>query len=156
MQERSRRIARERGRDDGFTLIEMLVVVVIIGVLAGIAIPLYMNYRKGAENKSAESDVRGAISAVEQFYTENGSVYPINRNGAAGANLTLSLAAGGINQTVTVSPGNVLYFRNYATYYVVCGQSNTGLTIWVYNSSTGNPVTKSTQTTIANCALNGN
>src|SRR6185436_5548919 len=67
--------------ESGFTLIELLVVVVIIGVLVAIAIPVYMNYRKGAADKSAQSDVRGAVSAIEQFYTDNGNTYPV---GAAG------------------------------------------------------------------------
>ncbi|MBT8224466.1 MAG: type II secretion system protein [Dactylosporangium sp.] len=144
------------GGDRGFTLIEMLVVVVIIGILAGIAIPLYMNYRRGAENKSSESDVRGAISAVEQFFTENGNVYPVNLNGTVSTNLTLALAAGGTNQTATVSPGNQLYYRNRGTYYVICGWNTDARTIYVYNSSTGSPVSKSTQATLATCAANGN
>ena len=158
MQARFHRARSERlNGDRGFTLIEMLVVVVIIGILAGIAIPLYMNYRRGAQNKSAESDVRGAISAVEQFYTENDNVYPVNRNGALGANVLLSLAGNaGNTQTVTVSPGNRIYFRNRGTYYVICGQNTSGGTIYVYNSSSGKPVGTSTQTTLGTCATNGN
>jgi type IV pilus assembly protein PilA len=68
---------RAKKQDEGFTLIELLVVVVIIGVLVAIAVPVYLNYRKGAADKSAQSDVRGAISAVEQFYTDNGNAYPV-------------------------------------------------------------------------------
>ena len=66
---------REEG-EKGFTLIELLVVVVIIGVLVAIAIPLYLNYRKGAENKDAQSDVRNAIGAIENCYADNGNKYP--------------------------------------------------------------------------------
>src|SRR3982751_5166012 len=67
---------RAKKQDEGFTLIELLVVVVIIGVLVAIAVPVYLNYREGAADKSAQSDVRGAISAVEQFYTNNCNNYP--------------------------------------------------------------------------------
>jgi type IV pilus assembly protein PilA len=156
MQERFRRMREERAAGDrGFTLIEMLVVVVIIGVLAGISIPLYLNYRKGAENKSAESDVRGAITAVEQYYTENGNVYPATQIGALSTNMTFAVA-GGTTQTATVSAGNTLSYRNNITTYVICGQNNSGLTIFVFNSATGRPVGKSTQATLATCVANGN
>jgi type IV pilus assembly protein PilA len=140
--------------DSGFTLIEMLVVVVIIGVLAGIAIPLYLNYRKGAENKSAESDVRGAISAVEQYYTEN-NAYPATQVGTEGANLNFVIA-GGTTQVASVSDGNTLSYKNNGTTYVVCGVNSSGGQIWVYNSLNGRPVGKSTQTTLALCVANGN
>lgn len=152
------RWTRPRRPDNGFTLIEMLVVVVIIGILAGISIPLYMNYRKGALNKSAESDVRGGISAVEQFYTDNNNVYPISRNGTVSVNLLLSLAGGtGNTQTISVSSGNTLYYRNFTSYYVLCGQNNVGRTIYVYNSgsTTKTSVGSSTQTSLATCATNG-
>src|SRR5919197_1955471 len=117
------------GRADaerGFTLIELLVVVVIIGILVAIAIPLYLNYRKGAANKSASSDIRGAISAVEQFYTENSNAYPVTGdNGGAGNNLvfgtttTGSTGTGGTLETAPVSPGTTISFKNNGATYVL-------------------------------------
>jgi type IV pilus assembly protein PilA len=77
MYDKLRKIREERAEGDrGFTLIELLVVVVIIGILIAIAIPLYLNYQKGAHDKSAQSDLRGAVSALEQCYSENGNAYP--------------------------------------------------------------------------------
>ncbi len=149
--------------DRGFTLIELLVVVVIIGILVAIAIPLYLNYRKGAANKSAQSDIRGAISAVEQFYSENGNAYPVTGDnaGSAGQNVifgtttTGTAGAGGTTETGTVSSGNTLSYKNNTTSYVICGTNADGGTIYVYNSVNGGPVKTSTQATVAACATAG-
>ena len=159
MQETLRRMQKKRAAGEGgFTLVELLVVVVIIGVLVAIAVPMYLNYRKGAANKSAESDVRAAVSAIEQFYTENGNVYPKDvAASTAGANVDFALATGTfVKQTATVSPGNSLAYRNVGDgTYRICGQNADGKTIYVYTSSTGGSVKKWTDDaskTLQNCA----
>jgi type IV pilus assembly protein PilA len=155
MQEMLRRMRGKRAESDsGFTLIELLVVVVIIGILVAIAVPVYLNYRKGAANKSAQSDIRGAISAVEQYYTENGNVYPADQTGTVSTNMTFT-AVGGTNETATVSPGNTLQLKNNTNSYVVCGENTDGGAIYVYNSVNGGSVKKSDQASLALCASTG-
>jgi type IV pilus assembly protein PilA len=164
MQQTLRKMKNRRSGDDrGFTLVELLVVVVIIGVLVAIAIPMYLNYRKGAANKSASSDVRGAISAIEQFYTENANVYPVTGFNTAGKALifgstTTGIAgSGGTTETATASAGNTLSYKTVVatSSYYLCGQNVDGQAIYLYNSSTGGAVGKSTQATFALCVSLG-
>jgi len=48
----------------GFTLIELMIVVAIIGILAAIAIPQFSEYTKKGEDKAAQSDVRNLITTA--------------------------------------------------------------------------------------------
>jgi len=58
-------------RDDrGFTLIELMIVIAIIGILAAIAIPQFSAYRKRSYNAGANADLRNAATAQEAYYVD--------------------------------------------------------------------------------------
>ena len=65
---------KERGQK-GFTLIELMIVIAIIGILAAIAIPQFTKYRARAQNSQALSDMRNVKTDLEGFYAEH-QAYP--------------------------------------------------------------------------------
>jgi type IV pilus assembly protein PilA len=69
---------RRLGRDEGFTLIELMVVVMIIAVLIAIAIPSFLGFRKSAQDRSAQSELRSVLLAEKAFWLENGDYTETN------------------------------------------------------------------------------
>jgi type IV pilus assembly protein PilA len=60
-------------RRQGFTLVEIMIVVVIIGLLAAMAIPAFQKVRKSSLEKSVYNDARQIGAAAQQYFMENGA-----------------------------------------------------------------------------------
>ena len=58
-------------RDEGFTLIELMVVVLIIAILIAIAIPTFLGARARAQDRAAQSSARNIVTAAKAIFTDN-------------------------------------------------------------------------------------
>ncbi|MFC1838806.1 type IV pilin protein [Thermodesulfobacteriota bacterium] len=102
-------IKLNKKNEKGFTLIELMIVIAIIGILAAIAIPQFSAYRTRSYNSAAQSDVRNIATAQEAYYVDN-STYAADVSGSlAGAtygymqsgNVNTSAGAGSTGYTIT-------------------------------------------------------
>lgn len=95
-------------KKEGFTLIELMIVIAIIGILAAIAIPQFSAYRTRSYNSSAQSDVRNLATAQEAYYVDasryassytrlTGSQYGYMQSG----NVTVTVNGSTTNYTIT-------------------------------------------------------
>jgi len=82
----------------GFTLIELMIVVAIIAILAGILIPNFVNARAQAQTAACESNMRAIATALELYYADN-QVYPTASGAAVQPTLMTANGVAYLNNT---------------------------------------------------------
>jgi type IV pilus assembly protein PilA len=137
--------ARLRGEESGFTLVELLVVMLILGLLAAIAIPSFFNQRDKAKDADAKAGVRTAQTAMETYATDHGGQYTPTPSVA-----DLRAIEQTLNDVTLSAPVST------ADSYTVTATSTTGNTFSISRASTG--VTTYTCTTAGQdgCPTGGN
>ena len=95
---------QRRHEEEGFTLIELMVVVLIIGILIAIALPTFLGARGRAQDKAALTDLRNGVAAAKTFFTDNDTY--VGFDNAAGAAIEPALNWTGTAGTAPT--GNVM------------------------------------------------
>jgi prepilin-type N-terminal cleavage/methylation domain-containing protein len=100
-----------RSNKEGFTLIELMIVIAIIGILAAIAIPNFISYRDKAYCSAAESDVQSVMGAIADYFSnpDNMTVsdgspgLPVSGTDLSGTNTYAITSPASNTYTVTVT-----------------------------------------------------
>jgi type IV pilus assembly protein PilA len=116
-------VNRESEPEAGFTLIELMMVVLIIAILVAVLIPTFVGAKQRAQDRAMQSGMRNALTAARVLYSDHGDYTQATTAGLAAVEPSLTFVAAG-----SISPGpNVVSVDPTSTSYIVfAGQSRSG------------------------------
>jgi type IV pilus assembly protein PilA len=119
------RLQKRIQSEKGFTLIEMLIVIIILGILLAIAVPAYLKFKDRANNAAAQANIRSLVPAVEAYNADNNGYtgMTIGGSGATSLQATYDTALKGDPAVTILSKsastycvksvmGNATYYKN--------------------------------------------